>query len=187
MAAEVTIALPEGERVLTADELPVLLGSGTGAHIRLPGPATAPPAASINLLDERALVQCYAGISGLQLNGDAITGAQWLREGDRLSVAGVEVSVENIAPESLRLRVSYLARAWDTRPPELAEDRDTKAAIPVRPARSGQGAVQPQGARPWLRVFVGTMLAVLGACALFVFTADGVLIEVEPADAEVRG
>ncbi len=186
MAAEVTIALPEGERVLTANELPVLVGSGTGAHIRVPGPATAPPAASINLLDERALVQCYAGISGLQLNGEAITGAQWLKEGDRLAIAGVEVAVEAIAPESLRLRVSYLARAWDTRPPELVDEEDSKAAIPVRPARSGQGAVRPQGARLWLRAFVGTMLAALGACALFVFTADGVLIEVEPANAEIR-
>ena len=108
MAREVILALPEGERTLQADELPVLLGSGAGAHVRLPGPASAPPAASINLLEDRALVQPFAGISGLQLNGEAISGAQWLRQGDRLAIAGVEVRVESVAADAMRLAVRYL-------------------------------------------------------------------------------
>ena len=186
MAAKVTIALPEGERILRADELPILLGSGAGSHIRLPGPASAPPAASINLLDERALVQCYAGISGLQLNGEAISGARWLKEGDRLSIAGVEVTLEAASTDSLRLRVEYLARAWDTRPPEIAPDDEGKPAVPLRPSRSEPISSRAPKARFWLRLAVGLMLAVLGACTIFVFTADGVLIEVEPAEAQVQ-
>ena len=186
MAARVTIALPDGERILTADELPVLLGSGPGSHIRLPGPASAPPAASINLLDERALVQCYAGISGLQLNGEAITGAKLLQEGDRLSIAGVEVTFDAVSADSLRLRVEYLASAWDTRPPEIAADEEEKSAVPLRPARSKAMSSRPPRARLWLRLTVGLMLAVLGACTIFVFTAAGVLIEVEPAEAQVQ-
>lgn len=182
----VTIALPEGQRVLTGDELPVLLGSGSGQHIRLPGPATAPPVASINLLDERAVVQCYAGISGLRLNGEEISGAQWLKVGDQLSIAGVEVSIDSVSRESLRLAVSYLARAWDTRPPELIADEDSKAAIPLRRSRRAVGTRQPIMRRLWLRLAVGLVLAVLGVCALFVFTADSVLIEIEPEEAHVQ-
>ena len=186
MAARVTITLPDGDRTLTADELPILLGSGPGSHIRLPGPASAPPAASINLLDERALVQCYAGISGLQLNGEAISGAKLLKEGDRLSIAGVEVTLDAVSADSLQLRVEYLARAWDTRPPEIAADEEEKSAVSLRPARSRARSFRPLRARLWLRLAVGLMLAVLGACAIFVFTADGVLIEVEPAEAQVQ-
>ena len=186
MSARVTIALPDGERTLTAHELPILLGSGPGSHIRLPGPASAPPAASINLLDERALVQCSAGISGLQLNGEAISGAKLLKEGDRLSIAGVEVTLDAVSKDSLQLRVDYLASAWDTRPPEIAADEEEKSALPLRPARSRATSSRPPRARLWLRLAVGLMLAVLGACTIFVFTADGVLIEVEPAEAQVQ-
>ena len=186
MAREVVLALPEGERALRADELPVLLGSGEGAHIRLPGPAAAPPAASINLLEERALVQCYAGISGLQLNGEAIGGAQWLKEGDRLAIAGVEVTVESVSADAMRLAVRYLARAWDTRPPELADEADEGAAIAVRRPATEARATAVGSVRLWLRVAVGVVLAVLGASAIFVFTAEGVLIEVEPAETAIE-
>lgn len=186
MAREVILALPEGERTLQADELPVLLGSGAGAHVRLPGPAGAPPAASINLLEDRALVQPFAGISGLQLNGEAISGAQWLRQGDRLAIAGVEVRVESVAADAMRLAVRYRARAWDTRPPELADETDEGAAIRVRRPAAESAEAGPQKARLWLRVVVGAVLAVLGASAIFVFTAEGVLIEIEPAEAEVE-
>ena len=185
MAREVILALPEGERTLQSDELPVLLGSGTGAHIRLPGPAAAPPAASISLLEDRALVQCYAGISGLQLNGEAISGAQWLKQGDRLSIAGVEVTVESVSTDTMRLAVRYLARAWDTRPPELAGEADEGAAIAVRRPATESGTAGPGKSRLWLRVIVGVVLAVLGVSAFFVFTAEGVLIEVEPAETVV--
>ena len=185
MARDVILVLPEGERSLAADELPVLLGSGAGAHIRLPGPAGAPPAASINLLDDRALVQCYPGISGLLLNGEPISGAQWLEEGDRLAIAGVEVTLESLSSESMRLNVGYLAQAWDTRPPELAEDEDAPAAIAVRrPAGESRSAPAQKG-RFWLRLVAGVLLALLGGSAVFVFTAEGVLIEVEPAEVDV--
>ena len=186
MAREVILALPEGERTLKADELPVLLGSGAGAHIRLPGPANAPPAASINLLEDRALVQCYAGVSGLQLNGEAISGAQWLRRGDRLSIAGVEVTLASVSADSMRLAVRYLARAWDTRPPELAGDEEEGSAIAVRRPAAEARSARPRRARLWLRVIVGAVLVVLGTSAIFVFTAEGVLIEVEPAEAVVE-
>ncbi|WP_446830148.1 PEGA domain-containing protein [Candidatus Foliamicus sp.] len=183
--ARVVIALPEGERELKASELPVLMGSGAGAHIRLPGPATAAPVASINLLDGRTLVQCYAGISGLQLNGEPFSGAQWLQEGDRLSIAGVEVQVEALNADGLRLAARYLASAWDTRPPELTED-DQGVDIPLQPASGVSSDKRGNVSRLALRAALGTALGILGLCALFVFTAEGVLIEVEPAQAEVR-
>lgn len=186
MAPEVILALPEGERALEADELPVLLGSGAGAHIRLPGPPSAPPAASISILDGRALVQCYAGISGLQLNGKPISGVRWIKSGDRLSVAGVEVTVDEVSPETMRLAVRYLARAWDTRPPELADDAEAGAAIAVRRPAAEARPARPHQARLWLRAAAGVALAVLGGSATFVFTAEGVLIEVEPAEAIVE-
>lgn len=186
MGREVILVLPEGERRLAKAELPVLLGSGEGAHIRLPGPAGAPPAASINLLDDRALVQCYPGISGLMLNGVPISGAQWLEEGDRLAIAGVEVTLDSVTPEEMRLNVSYLARAWDTRPPEPADEEDAPAAIAVRrPAGESRSVSAPKG-RLWLRLAAGVLLTILGGSAVFVFTAQGVLIEVEPADVAVE-
>lgn len=186
MALEVILVLPEGERSLTEQELPVLLGSGAGAHIRLPGPAGAPPAASINLLDNRALVQCYAGISGLSLNGEAISGAHWLTQGDRLAIAGVEVELESLGAQGMRLGVRYAARAWDTQAPELDDSRDVQAEIPVR-RPVGTSPTRPERkARLWLRMAAGVLLALLGSIAVFVFTAEGVLIEVEPAQAAVE-
>ena len=180
------IALPEGERELKANELPVILGSGAGAHIRLPGPATAPPAASINVVEGRALVQCYPGISGLKLNGEPVSGAQWLARGDRLSIAGVDVSVESLDSELLKLEVRYTARAWDTRPPELAADDESGQSVALPAPQSASAVGGAVAGRLWLRVTVGVALAVLGVCALFVFTADGVLIEVEPQQAQIR-
>ena len=186
MGRDVILVLPEGERRLAPEELPVLLGSGEGAHIRLPGPVGAPPAASINLLDDRALVQCYPGISGLLLNGGPISGAQWLEEGDRLAIAGVEVRLDSVSPETMRLNVSYLARAWDTRPPELVGEDDAPASIAARrPAGESRSAPAHKG-RLWLRLAAGVLLALLGGSAVFVFTAEGVLIEVEPADVAVE-
>ncbi len=182
----VVIALPEGERELEANELPVLLGSGASAHIRLPGPTAAAPAASINLLEGRALVQCYAGVSGLQLNGEAVAGARWLKADDRLSIAGVEVAVESLDPEGLKLVVRYSARAWDTRPPELVAEEESAASIPLRRARGTAAGARRNVRRLWLRAVLGAALVVLGVCALFVFTAGGVLVEVEPEDAKVR-
>ena len=186
MGRDVILVLPEGERRLAQEELPVLLGSGEGAHIRLPGPVGAPPAASINLLDDRALVQCYPGISGLLLNGEPISGAQWLEEGDRLAIAGVEVTLDSVLPETVRLNVSYLARAWDTRPPELADEEDTPAAIAVRRPAGESRSVPAHKGRLWLRLAAGVLLALLGGSAVFVFTAEGVLIEVKPADVAVE-
>ena len=186
MARDVILVLPEGERRLGEEELPVLLGSGAGAHVRLPGPAAAPPAASINLLDDRALVQCYPGISGLLLNGEPISGARWLEEGDRLAIAGVEVRLDSLSPEAMRLNVSYLARAWDTRPPELTDDEDAPAAIAVRRPAGESRTVPAQRGRRWLRLTAGVLLALLAATAGFVFTAEGVLIEVEPAGVAVE-
>jgi len=187
---EVILALPEGERALQADELPVLIGSGAGAQVRLPGPPSAPPAASISLIDGRALVQCYAGVSGLQRNGQPVSGAQWLRSGDRLSIAGVEITLDSVSPQTMRLTVQYLARAWDTRPPELTGDAQESAAIqarrPAAQARPQQPFRARLSARFWLRSAAGVALAVLGVSALFVFTAEGVLIEVEPAEAMVE-
>lgn len=186
MALEVILVLPEGERSLTEQELPVLLGSGAGAHIRLPGSAGAPPAASINLIDNRALVQCYAGISGLSLNGQAISGAHWLSEGDRLAIAGVEVELESLGAQGMRLGVRYAARVWDTRAPELDDSRETQAEIPVRRPAGTSSARPERRARLWLRMAAGVLLALLGFIAVFVFTAEGVLIEVEPAQANVE-
>ena len=186
MAREVIVLLPEGERRLAEQELPILLGSGAGAHIRLPGPAAAPPAASINLLEDRPLVQCYPGISGLLLNGEAISGAQWLEVGDRLAIAGVEVTLDSVSAEALRLAVSYLARAWDTRPPELAEDEDAAAAIAIRRPSGERLSTPARRGRLWLRLTAGLLLAILGAAAVFVFTAEAVLIEVEPAEAAIE-
>ena len=186
MARDVILVLPDGQRSLAADELPVLLGSGAAAHIRLPGPAGAPPAASINLLDDRALVQCYPGISGLLLNGEAISGARWLEQGDRLAIAGVEVALDSLSPEAVRLKVSYLARAWDTRPPELADDEGAPAAIAARRPAGESRAAPAQKGRLWLRLAVGVLLALFAASAGFVFTAEGVLIEVEPEGVPVE-
>lgn len=186
MARDVILVLPEGERSLAADELPVLLGSGAAAHIRLPGPAGAPPAASINLLDDRALVQCYPGISGLLLNGEAISGARWLEQGDRLAIAGVEITLDSLSHQAMRLGVSYLARAWDTRPPELAADEAAPAAIAARRPAGETRALPAQKGRFWLRLTAGVLLALLGGSAIFVFTAEGVLIEVEPAEVEIE-
>ena len=186
MAAEVILQLPEGERTLDGGELPVLLGSGAGSHIRLPGPPSAPPAASINLLDDRALVQSYPGISGLQLNGQTVSGARWLSEGDRVSIAGVEVTVDSVSPETMRLAVRYLARAWDTRPPELSDEAESNAAIAVRRPAADARPLRGHKVRLALRVAAGLVLAALAASAVFVFTAEGVLIEVEPAQATVE-
>ena len=186
MARDVILVLPEGERKLAEEELPVLLGSGAGAHVRLPGPAGAPPAASISLLDGRTLVQCYPGISGLLLNGEPVSGARWLEEGDRLAIAGVEVKLDSVSPETIRLSVSYLARAWDTRPPEPADGEDAPAAIAARRPAGESPSVPARKGRLWLRLAAGVLLALLAASAVFVFTAEGVLIEVEPAEATVE-
>ena len=131
-------------------------------------------------------MQCYPGISGLLLNGEAISGAHWLEEGDRLAIAGVEVTLDSLSPEALRLNVSYLARAWDTRPPELADGEDAPAEIAARrPAGESRPAPAQKG-RFWLRLAAGVLLALLAAIAGFVFTANGVLIEVEPAGVPVE-
>ncbi len=189
MSLEIVISGPQGIRHLDDADLPLTVGTGAGAQIRVPGAASAEQVASISALDGRPFLQPIGRPPGLTLNGEPLTAASWLADGDLVGVESVRIQC-GLGEERWSFAISYPEADYQTLPPEaVAEAVDGGAAISPVARQASQpgapaGAVEPPPRR-W-KFLVGALLAGLFAVAVFLFTARAVSIDVDPVSADVR-
>ncbi len=185
MSVAIRVSGSGGERSFALADLPLNIGTGPEAAIRIPGAITATPQAVIGALDERPFLQLSAGVS-CTVNGDSVSGTRWLDDGDLVELAGAEIVFSQSADE---WHFAVSAGDYDTLPPEIVDSPAAGEAIePVarrRPAVPAAAAT-PQTRSKRLRTGFGVALAVLLAVIGFLFTAKAVRIDVEPPEADVK-
>lgn len=181
MTRPLIIGSPAGERRLLPAQLPLRIGSGPGADLRVPGPVTGTTLGLVSSLDDRLLLQATGEQGGpaLTVNGEPVTATRWLTDGDAITAGALRVEC-HFDTEALRLSVAYTDTEYATLPPVGAQA--TARATPIAPVR--REAVGRSGRRRWPWLFYGA-LGLLAVLALWVFTARVVQVEVEPADATV--
>lgn len=180
MTRPVMIGGPAGTRRLAAAELPVRIGTGPGADIRVPGGISADIVGLVSCLDDRPFLQA-TGASALAVNGEPVTATRWLADGDVVTCGSLRIECHFDA-QALRLSVAYTDVEYATLPPVATEA--AAGAAPIAPARPRVAGTHPRPRRwPWL--VYGALLVLAGA-VFFLFTARAVRIDTVPADARVE-
>ncbi len=176
---------PAGVRQLTAEDLPLRLGTGPEADLRVPGPLSARVHALIGVLDGRPFLQLADPDSGLTVNGAAPDATRWLADGDEIAVGGARIRCA-IGPGELRFVQRYVAGDADTLPPAPPAARAIDAGVAVTASPLPKPAVVAPASSPrrWPWLVYGA-LGVLALLAFQLFTARAVLVEVQPATARL--
>lgn len=184
----VVIRDSDGERTLAPTDLPIRLGTGADAALRLPGPAGA-VAGSIDALDGQPFLQPRGG--NLTVNGETLTASRLLRDGDRLEFFGSRIDV-SMTDRALVLAVGLEGSAYITRPPELPEAVAAEEAIAPTAFRRASEVAPVKTRQPLLKWqhAVAVALAGLAVLSWLLFTARSIQFDVLPAGADsvqVRG
>ena len=190
MSRKLVIVDPNGTRSLDVSGLPLRLGSAYQSEIRISGDVSEPAVALIDLLDDRPFLQPAVNAPQITVDGEDIAATRWLASGDEIAVRGTCIRCE-FDDEALRFTVSHEAVEYETLPPVVAAagDQTDESETPITPVRrTNPPAARKREARgprkAWLIGYAA--LAVLLVTALYLFTAKAVLIDVDPAEAQVR-
>ena len=171
----------EGERRITAAELPLRVGTGNDASLRLPGPG-GPPMALIDLLDGIPFVQPVGRGAALELNGAPLDASRRLGDGDELAFFGSRVRVI-VDDQRVLLDVRLEDSAYVTRPPELETEQapDDEAIAPTAFTRAAETAALREDTRTSpLKLILGGGLAALLIASYLLFSAKSVQFEIDP-------
>lgn len=190
MSLKLVIVDPNGRRSLESSDLPMQIGSSSNVDIRISGEVSGAAVALIDLLDNRPFLQPAVDAPRITVNGTEVNATRWLESGDKIAVRGTSISCEFEA-DTLHFTVAHDALDYDTLPPVIAglgdDGADSDATItPVR-RTSPPAAVQEQKSRHRKAWLIGyAALAVLLLTALYLFTAKAILIDADPAEANVK-
>jgi formylglycine-generating enzyme required for sulfatase activity len=178
----IVIGTPSGSRRLGFTDLPIRIGSGPNADIRVPGPVSGEILGLIGSLDERVFLQPAGSTGGaLAVNGEAVAATRWLADGDLITAGALRIECRFDAA-AVRFNVTYADAGYATLPPEDATVAAQGAEI--TPVRARAPAVPAGGHRTWRWLAYGA-LVVLAVAALQLFTAKAVRMAVSPAEAEL--
>ena len=173
----------EGERRVSASELPLRIGTGTDSTLRLPGPGGA-PVALLDLLDGAPFVQPVGRTSVLQINGEPLESSRRLQDGDELQFFGSRIFV-SVDEQRLLLDVRLEDSAYVTRPPEetaagLPED---EAIAPTVFSRAAETTAQLAETRKSpLKMILGGGLAALLIASYLLFSAKSIEFDIDPPE-----
>lgn len=174
----------EGERRVGAAGLPLRVGTGSDASLRLPGPGGA-PVALLDLLDGVPFVQPVGRDSELRINDEPLATSRRLADGDELRFYGSRIRVL-IDDERVLLDVRLEDSAYVTKPPEesdadtLAEE-EAVAPTAFRRAAETTAKVEQSDVSP-LKIIVGSGLAILLLASYLLFSAKSVEFEIDPPE-----
>ena len=187
---EILVRDVEGERRIAADALPLRIGTGSDADLRLPGPGGG-PVIMVDLLDGAPIVQPVGRTTDVTLDGEPLVSSRRLDNGNVLGYFGSRIAVAT-AGESVYLDVRLEDSAYVTQPPpaDTATAAD-EAIAPVAFRRAAERAAASAVVRKSrLPQIAGAGLVVLLAFATLLFTSKSVEFDVTPADpdtVDVRG
>ncbi|MGI9292318.1 MAG: PEGA domain-containing protein [Gammaproteobacteria bacterium] len=187
MNLEVVVSDIAGTRTYKEQDLPLHIGTGGDADVRIPGAVAKGDIAQIGMLDGRLFVQVPRQ-GNVTVNDEQITATRWLEAEDQLRVAGVIIECA-VAGEQLSINVPDQDIEYETAPPELQESADTQADISViRPKPKPEPATQladEQDRLRFLRQPVYIALGLLITAILYMFTAVTIVIGSEQGEVAV--
>ena len=185
MKVPVYLVDESGTRRLEPDEFPLELPGRTGAQT----------AAHIGSSEGELFVQPASSELPILCNGTPLKTSRWLRDGDVVRIGKTQIVVE-LGSEAIHLRVEKWKAEQKTDPPVLPPTQRaspgmsdvsgtavkpiTFEPILVRPTRRERSPIRTREIVLWVS------LALLAAVAYFVFTARSVLVETEPAGAQIE-
>jgi formylglycine-generating enzyme required for sulfatase activity len=188
LSFEVVVSDAGGTRTFDEHNLPLHIGTGQDADIRIPGAVASRDIAQIGVLDGRAFVQVpHQG--NVTVNGEVVTSTRWLQEGDSVRVAGVAIAC-TISNDQLLIRVMSEDIDYETAPPVLQDPTDelvssnNDAITPVHARRSLQAANKSDAVRRGL-YGIYAALGLLLLAALYMFTAVTVVIDSAEGEPQV--
>ncbi|MEM8816637.1 MAG: PEGA domain-containing protein [Pseudomonadota bacterium] len=174
----------EGERVVTAAELPLRIGTGSDSDLRLPGPGGG-ALLVLDLLDGAPFLQPVRRDGSVTVNGEPLSASHRLVDGDVFEYFGSRIEV-TVTDRQAALTVRLEDSAYVTRPPELPGDDAAAAEEAIAPTAFQRAAetraVEPAGETHVLRWVIGSGLVVLAAAAWLLFTSKSIQFDVTPAD-----
>ncbi len=175
-----TVRDVEGERRYAAERLPLRVGTGADADLRLPGPGGG-AVFLVDILDGEPFVQPVGRDAAVELNGEPLTASRRLADGDELSFYGSRIAVST--GEQLVLDVRLEDSAYVTRPPEQQDSAETDdeeiAPTAFRRASEARPAVTETDHHR-LRNAIIAALVLLAAASWLLFTSNSVKFVVEP-------
>ena len=184
LSLQVTIRDAGGRRSASEADLPLRIGTGPGAALRLPGPVSDLSYALVGVLDGRPFLQLTATATPVLVNGEVLTGTRWLADGDDIGIGSARIRC-GVSSEGLDFVVGFTGVDYDTLPPESVPDSIAQPAMPREPRAAAASRWRP-GARSG--AIYGALL-LLAFCAFWLLTSSAVLVVVDPAGArlDVRG
>ena len=171
----------EGERRVSASELPLRIGTGTDSTLRLPGPGGA-PVALLDLLDGAPFVQPVGRGTALQINGEPLESSRRLQDGDELQFFGSRILV-SVAEQRLLLDVRLEDSAYVTQPPEVtaADLPEDEAIAPTAFRRAAETTAQLAETRKSpLKMILGGGLTALLIASYLLFSAKSIEFDIDP-------
>jgi formylglycine-generating enzyme required for sulfatase activity len=177
-----------GSRHFGEADLPLRIGTGPTAAIRLPGPVADQSHALMGLLDGRPFLQPTGTL--VTVNEVPITATRWLSDGDEIGIGSARIRCA-FGADTLEFRLRFSGVDYDTLPPgEAAPDgtepeTETGTPPPVAPVAALKHRASPR----WRVPAIWAALLVLAVCAFWLLTSRAVLVAVDPAVAvlDVQG
>lgn len=182
MSPAIVVHDASGTRRFGEADLPLRIGTGPAAAIRLPGPVADQSHALMGLLDGRPFLQPTG--TRVTVNEVPLTGTRWLVDGDEIGIGSARIRCA-FSNDVLEFRLRFSGVDYDTLPPEAeapeAAVATTNPSPPVAPPAPFKRASAPR----WRMPAIWAALLVLAACAFWLLTSRAVLIAVDPAVAVV--
>ena len=180
MKREYFIYDADGQRTLSALELPIRIGGKKYDGIVIPGIADDQLVAIIALADGHAFIQPAKSTQVIFHNDERLADSAWLKSGDRVQIVDSMISWEVqgdrvlISVQPVKLDIEQL------RPPKQAPAAATGDSLPV-PEKDPPGNGQKR-----LRRSVIAFVSVLVLIASYLLMATSVVVKVEPDTATVK-
>lgn len=186
MSPAIIVHDASGSRRFSEVDLPLRIGTGPTAAIRLPGPVADQDHALMGLLDGRPFLQPIGTL--VTVNEAALTATRWLSDGDEIGIGSARIRCA-FGADAFDFRLRFSGVDYDTLPPEeVAPDSagpETGTPPPVAPVATLKRRASPR----WRVPAIWAALLVLAVCAFWLLTSRAVLIAVDPAVAvlDVQG
>lgn len=185
MSPAIIVHDASGTRRFAEADLPLHIGTGPAAAIRLPGPVADQGHALMGLLDGRPFLQPTGQLTGVPVtvNEAPLTATRWLSDGDEIGIGSARIRCA-FSAEKLEFRLRFSGVDYDTLPPE-AELAEAAAATNLPPPVTPRAAFRRPASPRWRTPAIWAALFMLGVCAFWLLTARAVRVVADPAGADV--
>ncbi|MCB1598235.1 MAG: PEGA domain-containing protein, partial [Gammaproteobacteria bacterium] len=177
MSPAIVVHDASGTRRFGEADLPLRIGTGPAAAIRLPGPVADQSHALIGLLEGRPFLQPTG--AQVTVNELPLTGTRWLGDGDEIGIGSARIRCA-FGTDALEFRLRFSGVDYDTLPPDEAVPElagpATEASAPVAPVRALKRRASPR----WRAPAIWAALLMLAVCAFWLLTSRAVLIVADP-------